>query len=182
MPFLLLAFVAIIVYGISVKAETLTASTADNTFLNDPVGYVMNTIFEARIEPYQDMITQSASDYNIDPRLIKAVIFTESSGKAGEDSGDSVGLMQVNFSGAVKYFGYTGTRDDLFDPATNINMGTKILKDAINHVGSKGIDYVYAYYNDGRATKNELGQFINSKGDTIVQAHVDNFLKKYAQV
>jgi hypothetical protein len=68
---------------------------------------------------------------------VLATIFAESNGKAGEvgDQGVSIGLMQVNTRAHAARLAKLGiTREKLFDPYTNIMMGTEILADVTNMV------------------------------------------------
>ncbi|RQS63832.1 lytic transglycosylase domain-containing protein [Burkholderia sp. Bp8984] len=83
-------------------------------------------------DPYGAYIAHASQVYNVDPRLIRAVIQTESSGrpKAVSDQG-AVGLMQVEPSTA-KGMGYKG---DLTDPQTNINAGTQYLSQLLDRYG-----------------------------------------------
>jgi hypothetical protein len=69
----------------------------------------------------------------IPPVEVLATIIVESAGKprawAKNDKEDSRGLMQVNVrahEALLKSFGYTP--DDMFDPAKNVEVGTKIYQ------------------------------------------------------
>lgn len=72
---------------------------------------------------------RAAYEYGVSARLLAAVIFVESSCNPRAVSGkDSIGLMQVN----PRVWGH---RDQLSDPAFNVDLGTKILASYIHHHG-----------------------------------------------
>ncbi|MFC4808254.1 transglycosylase SLT domain-containing protein [Paenibacillus sp. GCM10023250] len=72
---------------------------------------------------YEPLIQTAAAKYGIDPSLIKAVIRTESSYNPSAESGAGAkGLMQLT-DGTARSLGVT----DAFDPAQNIEGGTKYL-------------------------------------------------------
>lgn len=82
--------------------------------------------------PYHDIITFYGRTYNVDPALIAAVIKAESNfdNKAVSERG-ARGLMQImpeTGSWAAGQAGEPGYNDDLlFDPETNIKLGTWYL-------------------------------------------------------
>lgn len=133
-----------------------------------------------------DQIIQAASvNYDVPVPLIKAVIMTESTFRPNAYraepaiSDGSYGLMQVLFRTAVG-LGFPNDPSQhqrLFDPATNIDLGTKLLSQL--QARYSGVDEIYAAYNAGVARRNAAGQFTNSKGDTAVQTRVDRFLGYY---
>ncbi|EJN04120.1 transglycosylase SLT domain-containing protein [Phyllobacterium sp. YR531] len=79
---------------------------------------------------YSSIITSYASSYGVPIALAHAVVRVESNyradmtGRAGE-----VGLMQIKYSTA-KGLGYTGSRQALYNPDTNIRWGMKYLAGA----------------------------------------------------
>lgn len=80
---------------------------------------------------YDDLIQQAAEKHGVDPGLIRAVIAQESGfdPTAVSPSG-CVGLMQVRPSTAESMGG-----GDLYDPATNIDLGTQYLKQMLDLAG-----------------------------------------------
>lgn len=128
---------------------------------------------------YDREIYEASQAYGIPEDVIKTVIDIESTWNPNAKREEpkindaSYGLMQVLYTTAKK-LGYTGPPEGLFDPSTNINLGTKLLF----QLWSKYHNWtdVIAAYNAGVARKNAQGQYINSKGSTIVQHHVDKFL------
>ncbi|QPR27928.1 transglycosylase SLT domain-containing protein [Edwardsiella hoshinae] len=83
---------------------------------------------------YDGMIQAAAAQYRLDPKLIKAIIQVESSYNPNAVSpSNAIGLMQLKADGAgcdaYRYQGKRGCpdRDELFDPATNIQLGAAYL-------------------------------------------------------
>lgn len=83
-------------------------------------------------DPYGPIIARASQTYNVDPRLIRAVIQTESTNnpKAVSPKG-AIGLMQVEPTTA-QGMGYKG---NLTDPQTNINAGTQYLSQLLDKYG-----------------------------------------------
>lgn len=125
------------------------------------------------LEEYSALINKWASTYGVPVSWVKAVIMTESSGnpdayRAEPAIGDaSYGLMQLLYRTA-KGLGYTGDPSGLYDPDTNIQLGTKLIGQIRQNVGD---DYVrmYSAYNSGNPDK-----YLTS---STVQQHVNNAVK-----
>jgi hypothetical protein len=101
---------------------------------------------------YHSIVHEKASNYNIDPSLIKAVIKTESNwnDRAVSKKG-AIGLMQLMPS----------TANDMrvrnpFDPEENIEGGTKYLKYLIERFNGD-ITLALAAYNAGPKTVEKFG-------------------------
>lgn len=76
---------------------------------------------------YGALINNASARYGIPADLIASVIKTESSGNPNAESGTGpVGLMQVSRA-VAKDYGYDP--QDRYDPAKNIEMGTRYLAD-----------------------------------------------------
>lgn len=106
---------------------------------------------------YSEYVEQYATEFDLDPAVIYAVIKCESSFDPNAESGlGAKGLMQLMpdaFSWAkTKYDGYTG-ETDLTDPQTNIKYGCLVLKLHYDEFG----DYKTAVtaYHAGRGKVNE---------------------------
>jgi Rod binding domain-containing protein len=97
------------------------------------------------------LISRIASRYDLDPKLIKAVIKAESNGdpKAVSSAG-AKGLMQLIDSTATDM----GVRD-VFDPAQNIEGGARYLRKLIDEFGD--IKLALAAYNAGPETVKRYG-------------------------
>lgn len=100
--------------------------------------------------PYREAIALAANKYELDPQLVEALVLQESAGKADafrqepafwarycahdprfadEDPrriASSYGLMQVMYTTALDH-GYGGQPEGLFDIATNLEFGCRVL-------------------------------------------------------
>jgi len=106
---------------------------------------------------FDSEILQAAELYSVDPSLIKAVIWKESTfnaaarGKAGE-----IGLMQLLEPAAIEWSsanGVTGfAMEHLTDPTTNIMAGTWYLSRLLQRYQhtDDAVPYALADYNAGR--------------------------------
>ena len=124
---------------------------------SDPLYTAQEWLARGRYQQYDALIAGIARKNDIDPLLVKAVIWRESSfrpekvGKNGEH-----GLMQVTQAAAndwvkaKKIESFVPT--DLFSPKTNIEAGTWYLKQALQRWGSKDDPLTFALteYNAGR--------------------------------
>ncbi len=120
------------------------------------LGFVL---YLKKVHRYDRMIVQVSRNYQVDPRLVTAVIWAESRfdptriGTAGE-----VGLMQVT-ENAGKEWAHASQRasfhrDELFDPLTNLHAGCWYLSRAIQFWDKRVPDplpYALAEYNAGRS-------------------------------
>ncbi len=130
-----------------------------------------------KLSQYETVIRNVAQKYNVDPNLIKAVIWRESSKDANgipeanshrtEPNGkESFGLMQIlcrnrnDPSGiyTAQEVGFTGDCEDLYQPELGIEYGTKYLKKQLDRFGDYQL--ALAAYNGGP------GQVSNHCGTT----------------
>ncbi|MEA4862925.1 MAG: lytic transglycosylase domain-containing protein [Victivallaceae bacterium] len=131
---------------------------AGNIALNTRLGHqVIHRIWPWSAEKCEPFIKKAAAQYGVDPDLIRAVIWTESHfdpdkvGGAGE-----IGLMQILPSGAAAEYARLNHRqalsaDELFDPATNIEVGTWFLKQGLDRYADRkdGLILAICFYNAG---------------------------------
>jgi soluble lytic murein transglycosylase len=98
---------------------------------------------------HDDIIRQQASDKNLDPALIAAVIYEESRFRDQTSHAGARGLMQItpdtadfiaNHSG-----GYRFKQSDLATPQINISYGSYYLRYLIDHYGGSETLAVAAY-------------------------------------
>ena len=140
-----------------------------------------------RENEYDPIVAEAGKAWEVEPALIKAIIgaeseFTPTAYRAEPRLGDaSYGLMQLLYATA-KLLGYTGSTAGLYDPTTNIRLGTRYLRDLIKTAGARGygVDSAISAYNagfstvrpgDGKRTTNAAGSpFIN-------QGYVDKVLR-----
>lgn len=93
---------------------------------------------------FADLINQAAYKHRVDPRLVHAVIQTESAYNAlAVSSAGAVGLMQL-MPDTAKRYGVT----NLTDPDQNIEGGTRYLKDLIE-MFTPNLALAVAAYNAG---------------------------------
>jgi soluble lytic murein transglycosylase-like protein len=102
--------------------------------------YAINGDSEISQYSYAQCILKNARHYQINADLITAIIKTESDHQPdainiNTSGSEDVGLMQINseWLPKIKIFGYD--RNSLFDPCTNITVGTWILAQEINRFG-----------------------------------------------
>lgn len=101
---------------------------------------------EARIGQYQSLIDTAAQTHGVDSTLVKAVIASESAGKAdARSSKHAKGLMQLIDSTAADM----GVQN-IWNPAENIQGGTKYLKQMLTKFHGN-VPLALASYNAGPA-------------------------------
>ena len=119
--------------------------------------------------PFDDIFFEYAALYGVPYTWVKAVAGAESdynpnAYRAEPAIGDaSRGLMQLLLQTATN-LGFQGDPSYLFDPAINVNLGTKLLAEDIRRFG-ENFERVYSAYNSGSAT----AYLTNA----TVRAHVD---------
>lgn len=108
-------------------------------------------------DQYDGIIRTAASEHQVPFVWIKAVIGTESSFQEDayraepQINDGSHGLMQILMRTA-RGLGYQGSVEGLYDPAVNINLGAKLLRELIDRFGGD-FRRVYSAYNSGDPTK-----------------------------
>lgn len=122
----------------------------------DPVYTVFEWLSPARFHQYDGLIRTVAAENQLDPFLVKAVVWRESRfdpekfGSAGER-----GLMQVSEKAANEWAHETRVPDfrveELFDPKKNLEAGSWYLHRALQHwqQQSEPIPFALAEYNAG---------------------------------
>lgn len=95
----------------------------------------------------QAIVASAASRHGVDPRLVQAVIQVESAFNAKARSPKGArGLMQLMPATAAR-FGATA-ETDLFNPAVNVDLGTRYLR-VLSEQFDDRLDLVLAAYNAG---------------------------------
>lgn len=108
--------------------------------------------------PYAHIIAKHAKANGVPVDLANAVVRHESrfnaraTGRAGE-----IGLMQIKLATA-RGIGYTGSRQQLYDPETNIAWGMKYLGEARRLSGGDDCGML-SRYNGGLATKRKITSY-----------------------
>lgn len=133
-----------------------TAAAVALSRSTDPLYSVQEWLNYSRFRRFDPIILAAGQKHGVDPMLIKAVIWRESSfhsgmiGKKGER-----GLMQVTEAAANDWARAQKIQDfvpvDLLSPKTNIDAGTWYLKQALSHWSQKDdpIPFALAEFNAG---------------------------------
>lgn len=130
-----------------------------------------------RIHRYDEILIKTGRQYNVDPRLLSALIWTESRfnpasiGDAGE-----IGLMQVTETAAREWAEAEEfdafQKNDLFDPSVNVRAGTWYLSQAIQRWSHKKdpLPFALAEYNAGRSNALRWSENINGNARDFWEA------------
>lgn len=128
---------SLILTNSSLQSLLNTQTLEENSTINKD--YSINTDSN-----YGSIISNAASFFNIDAKLIESVIKQESNFNANAiSSAGASGLMQL-MPATAKSLGVT----DIFDPAQNIYAGTKYLKNMLTKYNNN-IELALAAYNAG---------------------------------
>lgn len=126
------------------------------------------------LQTYGDLINTYAGQYGLDPNEIASVIQTESSGDPNAFRAESkyppgsYGLMQLLYTTA-QGLGYTGQPEGLYDPETNIALGSQLWAQLKAKFGDDPAT-LYSAYNSGSPTAYET----NSQVASNVQRFLNN--------
>lgn len=161
----------IAVGGLAVVALTATRARAAGRIPYEP-------IFDAQAKKYavpkRLMVAVVAHESKFDPRAVNHE--TAADVKRGRNV-DSLGLGQVLWPDTAKDYGIV-LRDELFDPAINLNVTARILRDKLRRypVGLEVFpaDAVSAY-NGGHSLRTSGGGFANQVYVDSVRAQWDKY-------
>jgi soluble lytic murein transglycosylase len=136
---------------------------------------------------HEDIIRQQATEKDLDPALVAAVIYTESRFRQQTSHADARGLMQVTprtaRSIAQKSGGTQFEVSDLADPDINIRYGTFHLRDMLDAYGGNLVAALAAY-NAGSGNVDKWGGVeleIDDIGFPETHAYVEDVLEKREQ-
>ena len=120
--------------------------------------------------PYQDVIQKFASERKIDPFLVLSIMKQESKFKEfARSQAFARGLMQLIPSTAMAVASDLGlaqfTLDQLYQPETNINLGTRYVQDMVGKFGPR-VEVIAASYNSGESNVRRWLSMVGSD-DTI---------------
>ncbi len=135
---------------------------------------VLVTLFFYRFPlDYKDLIKTYSKEYSLDPYLVAAIIKVESGfNKDAISNKDARGLMQIGkqtgqwASEVLRIPDYN--EDSLFEPRTNIRIGTWYLNNLYKEFGGN-LDLVLAAYNagSGNVTKWLQSEECSLDGETL---------------
>lgn len=139
----------------------------------------MATLFLTE-QKYQAPIYLASQKYGVPMELIMGHIKQESGYNPNAYRAEpaindaSYGMMQLLLKTAQS-LDPSATVDKLYDPAYNIDLGTRLIAQNLKKYGN--VSDAIAAYNAGIPRKNEKGEYVNSKGVTNVQFYVDQVTK-----
>jgi soluble lytic murein transglycosylase len=177
----------------------LVALAAGFGYLTLRSGDVLYSFYEwvspARFQQYDKLILSVAAEHQLDPMLVKAVVWRESRfdrlkyGTAGER-----GLMQVSERAAnewarenkIENFNF----EQLFDPRTNLEAGSWYLRRALEHWQNETDPFPYALaeYNAGAsrvqrwvgADGTSTSEFLGNIDFPTTRNYIESILNRYA--
>ena len=114
-----------------VFSPIMEALSPITSILDKAENIVVGTV-EKIVCSFDDIYKKYSAYFGIDWKLIKAVVLQESNenSEAVGDNGRAIGLMQL-----WSYHWENHTRDEMFDPEVNIEMGTKFLSYLVKKYG-----------------------------------------------
>ena len=109
-------------------------------------------------QKYKEFVNYYAQEYKVDELLIFAIIKTESNfNQEAKSKSNAIGLMQLMESTAVEIANKTQNNDievnEIYNPITNIELGTYYFSTLLKQYGNIGI--ALAAYNAGMGRVNE---------------------------
>ena len=130
-----------------------------------------------RVAAHAAIVGDVARRYRIDPRLLSAMIDTESAGRAGAVSNKgALGLMQV-MPATARSMGIADPKTMLANPALAIEAGAAYLKTLQARLGND-VPLVVAAYNAGPGAVLKAGRRVPAYRET--QAYVGRVMATYA--
>lgn len=140
------------------------------------IAFALIMYFSKEASAFDDIILAKAAKYKLDPFLMKAIIKAESNFNpraTNIEPGDrvSLGLAQILWPTTAQALGFRGTKEDLYNADTNLELMSLLLLDIQKRYSS--LKDIIASYNAGRP-KYQDGKLIN-------QEYVDRVLKYYYQ-
>ena len=130
----------------------------------DPVYTVYEWISPARFQQYDRLIRAVAAEHDLDPMLVKAVVWRESRFDPQKyGSARERGLMQVSEKAANEWARESKIDnfhvEGLFDPKTNLQAGAWYLHRAFEHWGNQpdAMPFALAEYNAGASRAQRWG-------------------------
>lgn len=116
------------------------------------------------LDRYKPLIDASAKTHGLEPSLVKAMIAVESAfePQAVSPKG-ALGLMQIMPATGARYGVATNAKrtleQQLFDPATNLRVGTRYMRDLLQRF-HQDLSLALAAYNAGEGAVEQYGRTI----------------------
>jgi tetratricopeptide (TPR) repeat protein len=158
-----------------------------------PIGLVTPKMAGDFPAPFRAELLRSAKARGIDPRFVLAIMKQESTFRANAKSPSAArGLLQLVYDTAIKYnkkAGYPNlSADDLYNPATNIAIGSAYIADLKDQFGGL-YEAIAASYNGGednaarwlnRSKPKDAGIFTSEIGFAETKNYVYKVMSNYA--
>lgn len=139
-------------------------------------------------QPFADLIDGYEDSHNVPDLLAFAVMQTESRFNPGATSWAGarglIQLMPATAQGVAKKAGMTVTKDDLYDPATNLNLGMRYLAGLVKRYGGGpgAVALAIPSYNAGAGA---VDKWLAARGswelDLFIEAIPYDETRKYTQ-
>ncbi|UOG91300.1 MAG: lytic transglycosylase domain-containing protein [Candidatus Thiothrix sulfatifontis] len=155
--------VCIILLGVSTSS---LAGSCDQQHVN---------VLRQKAQIYDEAITNSAMRYRINPALITAVITAESCFRNDAQSHKGAGGLMQLIPATAKRFGV----NDRFNPAENIDGGTRYLRWLLNRYNGS-IPHAIAAYNAGEGRVDRYGANVPIAETAVYTRRVLNAYGKLA--
>jgi len=149
----------------------------------------------ARFQQYDNLISSVAAEHQLDPMLVKAVVWRESRfDRQKVGSAEERGLMQVSPKAANEWARENKVTDfkldQLFDPKTNLEAGSWYLRRAIDHWQNESdpLPFALAEYNAGASRAQRwvgaegvtANEFLGHIDFPATRQYVKSILERYA--
>lgn len=126
--------------------------------------YTIPPIGAHYVNKYSDIIEQYAHQYNVDPDLVKAIMYNEGATGhkvIGNYVGDVLGIsdsqMPMNIQGKT-WGNFDGKQYDTYNPEQNIELGVQVIKRLQNSIHNPTIEKIATLYNrTGAMQVNDYG-------------------------
>ncbi|HBA83887.1 MAG TPA: hypothetical protein DCZ95_07330 [Verrucomicrobia bacterium] len=139
-----------------------------------------------RIHRFDRLIVETSRRFDVDPRLVSALIWRESRFDPNcVGTHQEVGLMQITEAAAREwadtYDVSNFKRTDLFDPSTNIQAGTWYLARAIRRWSDRPdpLPFALAEYNAGRSNAQRWAAESGASAKRFMEAVTYPSTRKY---
>ncbi len=139
------------------------------------------------VKEYSEYVYEYATEYNVDPLLVFAVIKTESNFTPNAiSSSNAIGLMQLMENTAIEVSNTIeekiDSKEELYNPEINIKLGTKYLSELLERYNNN-LNMALAAYNAGIGNVTEWVENGIIKGDgsdieNIPFKETNNYVRK----